>query len=552
MLKKIPLWMIGLWLIIILLLIVVALQPLLYHLSNLTFIDDGFYYLSYARNIATGNGPTFDGLVETNGVQPLWTVLLILVATFQQDDLALMQSVMILATILISLTLPLMADILGRWFDGWALNTTLLVYTGLIASPLLFFSGMETPIILLTVVLSLWVILRIHHVSMRQTLLAGCVLSLVPLARIDMLLLMPSFALVLIYANGSLREKQWKQAILSVIWLAIPVTFVFLAYIAFNLTVFGIPLPFSGTVKTTWHSTYVASMGGHFSISHLLETTTLALEQIPITVSYYFTMLLWSFSSLTLVIRILIIGLLIALLVTIIRRRRSFLRRLHTIRQVPLLPLIVVCLIGSNLLLQTWLSSFLLGDSTQVWTWYYVGWYVFLTPVCGWLIMALVYVLEMPTLQRWIPRVLTAMLVFALLLYTRTFTNYEGVKPFRTHYDAVVWANENIPSDDVIGSLNAGVLGYFSDQAVINLDGLMNNRDLLPAIENRLNMGAYMRDHNIRWFIDYVYNPITDDTEYVYGIPREWVRVVYEKPFNNFGFIPSIYYILEINYPEAG
>ena len=99
MLKKIPLWMVGLWIIVILLLILVSLQPLSYHLSNLTLIDDGFYYLGYARNIAAGNGPTFDGLVETNGVQPLWTVLLILVASVQQDDLALMQSGMILSTI---------------------------------------------------------------------------------------------------------------------------------------------------------------------------------------------------------------------------------------------------------------------------------------------------------------------------------------------------------------------------------------------------------------------------------------------------------------------
>ncbi len=42
--------------------------------------DDSFYYLEIARNIATGKGSTFDGLQPTNGYHPLW--LLICVATF--------------------------------------------------------------------------------------------------------------------------------------------------------------------------------------------------------------------------------------------------------------------------------------------------------------------------------------------------------------------------------------------------------------------------------------------------------------------------------------
>lgn len=37
--------------------------------------DDGFYYLTIARNIAAGHGATFDGLGPTNGFHPLWAIL---------------------------------------------------------------------------------------------------------------------------------------------------------------------------------------------------------------------------------------------------------------------------------------------------------------------------------------------------------------------------------------------------------------------------------------------------------------------------------------------
>ena len=42
--------------------------------------DDGYYYFTVARNIAAGNGSTFDGINLTNGYHPLW--MLVCVAVF--------------------------------------------------------------------------------------------------------------------------------------------------------------------------------------------------------------------------------------------------------------------------------------------------------------------------------------------------------------------------------------------------------------------------------------------------------------------------------------
>ncbi len=41
-------------LIVVSFLLLVTVQPIEFHLTSLTFVDDGFYYLGYARNIALG------------------------------------------------------------------------------------------------------------------------------------------------------------------------------------------------------------------------------------------------------------------------------------------------------------------------------------------------------------------------------------------------------------------------------------------------------------------------------------------------------------------
>ena len=39
------------------------------------FSEDGYYSLAVARNIAAGHGLTIDGVTQTNGIQPLLTVI---------------------------------------------------------------------------------------------------------------------------------------------------------------------------------------------------------------------------------------------------------------------------------------------------------------------------------------------------------------------------------------------------------------------------------------------------------------------------------------------
>lgn len=52
-------------------------------------------------------------------------------------------------------------------------------------------------------------------------------------------------------------------------------------------------------------------------------------------------------------------------------------------------------------------------------------------------------------------------------------------------YLAAQWMARHLPADAKVGSWNAGVLGYYAPQSVVNLDGLINNFDLLPYLERQ-------------------------------------------------------------------
>ena len=76
-----------------------VLAILLFHISvawqemgtlarNGFLYDDSFYAFKIARNIAAGNGATFDGIHPTTGFQPLYVMLLVPAYALAGDDLA--------------------------------------------------------------------------------------------------------------------------------------------------------------------------------------------------------------------------------------------------------------------------------------------------------------------------------------------------------------------------------------------------------------------------------------------------------------------------------
>lgn len=68
-------------------------------------------------------------------------------------------------------------------------------------------------------------------------------------------------------------------------------------------------------------------------------------------------------------------------------------------------------------------------------------------------------------------------------------------------YGGALWVNENLQEGVIVGSWNAGIFGYFSERPVVNLDGLINNFDLLSYLKER-RVADYIMRENIAYLGD--------------------------------------------------
>jgi hypothetical protein len=74
-----------------------------------------------------------------------------------------------------------------------------------------------------------------------------------------------------------------------------------------------------------------------------------------------------------------------------------------------------------------------------------------------------------------IAAIVLAPLLAMVVVASRSFTGPDLLLVQSRARTTAEWANANLPAGSVIGSFDAGVLGYFSDFPVVNLDGLVNS-----------------------------------------------------------------------------
>ena len=64
------------------------------------------------------------------------------------------------------------------------------------------------------------------------------------------------------------------------------------------------------------------------------------------------------------------------------------------------------------------------------------------------------------------------------------------------------WISANLPEDTVLGSWDAGVVGYFADQPVMNLDGVVGSFEYLEASEDGT-QGDFLRDRDLAYVVNH-------------------------------------------------
>jgi hypothetical protein len=445
------------------------------------FSEDGYYSLAVARSIAAGHGITIDGVTLTNGIMPLLTIiqagLFWLAKTgFGGGDLAALRLVLVLYWLLYlgtgamlgwiaAMALP---DAAGR--STRALMTALL-YLGATYLFLHHFNGLETGL-LLFLLAAAW---RYQQAGRAESwgglALFGALLGLAVLARID-----ASFLVVcLAFAEWwKLRRQAPIRALARAALLGIMALVVSSPWWAYNILVFGSPMPISGTATQSWALDgfrfgwflWGLAMGGFpWLFGGEAEGTVLNLIRLPLYVLGLW--ILW----------------------------RVYRRLPPATRNFALSLGAAVVLLG----VYYWLSS--------IAYWFYSR---YLAPAA--LPVALGLGLGAADLLQRRPRfaaVAAPLLVAPVVVLSVLAWSGLGIYGTIMFWDQVLLVRQQVPDQDVVAAGQSGTLNFFRPH-VVNMDGKVN-----PGVfAYRGHLWDYLAERNIRWFVDwpvYVQRILGDD-----------------------------------------
>ena len=217
--------------------------------------EDSLFYVVIGRHVVDGDGVTFNGLMATNGFQPLWQLGVIGVIAVARGlgidgDVAQIRLVALLSVALTVAALVLLNRLIER-FGGSGVarlagSAVLIVY---LAGPL----GMLGSEAHLAAVLVLLAALLLHRLTERDVpaVLAdavwfGVALGLLVLARLDLVFLAAGFGLVLLLAARQ-RPDLVPRRLVAVSGGTAAI--VVLPYLVWNLARFGHLVPISGALK---------------------------------------------------------------------------------------------------------------------------------------------------------------------------------------------------------------------------------------------------------------------------------------------------------------
>ena len=207
---------------------------------GLQLLDDGYYYLQIAWNIARGAGSSFDGIHSTNGYHPLWQMTLVPLHWLASRKIVAWMAVGLQALLFACGGLVLHRLALRSGASGLTALAACAVW---VINPWLWgkgaMSGMETGLLLLLFGLALHrLLLTLRRGDAGWRL--GWLLALAAAARLDSAALALSCALALA-ASG--RKRTALEALApTVCYLAL--------YLPLNLLAFGGATPVSGYIKT--------------------------------------------------------------------------------------------------------------------------------------------------------------------------------------------------------------------------------------------------------------------------------------------------------------
>ncbi len=475
-------------------------QPLVFLVDVIFERDDAFYYFKIAQETAWNGQPSFDGIHASNGVQFLWHYLLTGLAYLVSDKIDYLRAVLGLC-----LAFNLLAGVM-IWHLGRRLMSprvgeiALVLWAGIMVERWHTLQGMEFPlhiVVILATLIVLWRIWQTDQIRGGDMALLGVLLTLNYWTRLDAVLIsIPIWAgmIWLIYTRRDPARAQMSGVIL----LTLPPAIGALLYIAASHQMAGTWLPLSGGVKLHYASLFFDTVSGQAALNAQIKwalkiQSMLVLALVPAPLLEFPNAANFDVQNIT------HLALALSVPVLVFGGALVLWRRGAKALAVAGVLLWMICLVHIAIEIAS------LADFSHV-TRHYFGWLMIFWLIWG----ALLFDSFLELLPVRAGQLISAALLLGLIgiyavMGTRSVRDYE---PQLDNYALVRLAlaqdlNGTLPAHARIGAWNAGVLGYFLERPVINLDGLVNDTEFLEVLQSGAPLQDYMRAKKITHLIDH-------------------------------------------------
>lgn len=490
-------------------------------------IDDSFYSLKIAQNVAEGKGLSVDGIHPTNGIQPLYLGILVPIFYLFRGSL--------LTPIAIAISITSLFNVFTGYFIYRIVREKATFAAGVFSLFLWCFSmtvinlgmnGLETSISSFFYILSSFYYLRYIRansvLSPKNIIIFGILLGFSALARLDGMF----FILAVLIDFFILKRKKINDGIYSYVIAGMLVfPWLLLSYIRI-----GTIVPISSQAAR-----FIALING---IRPYFTIPTSPPEFFPIDsppLKFYIIHMLGSLHIIKMFCFFLYpINFLKAGLLGISVYEHVSLLKLHIMTGIVMVAVIITIFLkkGNEVLRKIkefindasyinfliYFAAFLfINYSFYVFgMWHYPRYYF---PICAiaaiysGLFYDLIFVRILKKALFVNKTVINTIVIFVcssfllFFVFGKNMDNFYGLKTYLKpkefrlfYYETALWINKNIPKGDKIGVIESGMIGYFcKDHTVINLDGVQN-KDALDACRE-MKMLSYIKTEGIKYVV---------------------------------------------------
>jgi len=467
-------------------------------------LDDSFLMFSIAKNIASGNGITYNGIDKTNGFQPLWTFLIVPVYMITNDIYLTVNLILLISTVLNTLTVLLVFNFTKRIFNR---NTALVAAALYGLNPFVMFqtlSGMEIVLYIFLLMSTLYFYTKIYNrINFKNMAVLGILAGLTILARMDGLFLCIAIGLHLLWTK---RKKFFEVLKVGVI-AGITALLVVMPWFLWSYLNFG----------TIVQSSEIARYNlGHgiFPYSDLKEPKTLSQTFSMITENFIRTIgsILNQLGIFRFDLDVITILLCVFIFTTLLASVK-YVKKMF----VPIIYIILLIL---------FYNLYLWGIQVR-----------YMTPIIP--LITIMMSAGLVSIAKNKTKVIITVLIVALfMLMINGLQQWEqGYFAWSTElYKDALWIKENIGENESVGVFSCGIHTYFSGKHVVDLDGVVNFKAI--EAQEKKDVINYMKSENISVWVESVYFNKTVTERYEKGgkidILKEniWYDFLGEDKFN--------------------